>query len=304
MPLRLPEKVRIVEVSPRDGLQNEKTFVSTGDKITLIDALSETGLSHLEVSSFVNPRWIPPLADAQEVFQGIRRKPGIVYSALIPNLKGYERAIEAGIDEAVIFMSSSETHSRKNINKSIDETLPVLREVAEEAIADGKTVRAYISTVFGCPYEGPVDPKRVVEIIRELLDMGVREISLGDTVGLANPQQVTRFVERLAPDFDLGVFALHFHDTRGTALANVLAGLMAGITTFDSSLGGLGGCPYAPGATGNVATEDLVYMLEEMGVSTGLDLNRLVETSRFMQGVLGRELPSRYLKSRLSACEV
>ncbi|MNK66137.1 Hydroxymethylglutaryl-CoA lyase YngG [compost metagenome] len=304
MPLRLPEKVRIVEVSPRDGLQNEKTFVSTGDKITLIDSLSETGLSHLEVSSFVNPRWIPPLADAQEVFQGIRRKPGIVYSALIPNLKGYERAIEAGIDEAVIFMSSSETHSRKNINKSIDETLPVLREVAEEAIADGKTVRAYISTVFGCPYEGPVDPKRVVEIIRELLDMGVREISLGDTVGLANPQQVTRFVERLAPDFDLGVFALHFHDTRGTALANVLAGLMAGITTFDSSLGGLGGCPYAPGATGNVATEDLVYMLEEMGVSTGLDLNRLVETSRFMQGVLGRELPSRYLKSRLSACEV
>ncbi|MNR83024.1 Hydroxymethylglutaryl-CoA lyase YngG [compost metagenome] len=304
MPLRLPEKVRIVEVSPRDGLQNEKTFVSTGDKITLIDALSETGLSHLEVSSFVNPRWIPPLADAQEVFQGIRRKPGIVYSALIPNLKGYERAIEAGIDEAVIFMSSSETHSRKNINKSIDETLPVLREVAEEAIADGKTVRAYISTVFGCPYEGPVDPKRVVEIIRELLDMGVREISLGDTVGLANPQQVTSFVEMLAPDFDLGVFALHFHDTRGTALANVLAGLMAGITTFDSSLGGLGGCPYAPGATGNVATEDLVYMLEEMGVSTGLDLNRLVETSRFMQGVLGRELPSRYLKSRLSACEV
>jgi len=304
MPLRLPEKVRIVEVSPRDGLQNEKTIVSTGDKITLIDSLSETGLSHIEVSSFVNPRWIPPLADAQEVFQGIRRKPGIVYSALIPNLKGYERAVEAGIDEAVIFMSSSETHNLKNINKSIDETLPVLREVAEEAIADGKTVRAYISTVFGCPYEGPVDPKRVVEIIRELLDMGVREISLGDTVGLANPQQVTRFVEMLAPDFDLGVFALHFHDTRGTALANVLAGLMAGITTFDSSLGGLGGCPYAPGATGNVATEDLVYMLEEMGVSTGLDLNRLVETSRFMQGVLGRELPSRYLKSRLSACEV
>lgn len=304
MPLRLPEKVRIVEVSPRDGLQNEKAIVSTSDKIKLIDALSETGLTHLEVSSFVNPRWIPPLADAQEVFQGIRRKPGIVYSALIPNLKGYERAVEAGIDEAVIFMSSSETHNRKNINKSIDETLPVLREVAEEALADGKTVRAYISTVFGCPYEGPVAPQRVLEIVRELLDMGVREISLGDTVGLANPQQVTRFVELLAADFDLGAFALHFHDTRGTALANVLAGLLAGITTFDSSLGGLGGCPYAPGATGNVATEDLVYMLEEMGVSTGVDLNRLVETSRFMQGVLGRELPSRYLKSRLSACEV
>jgi len=304
MPLRLPEKVRIVEVSPRDGLQNEKAIVSTGDKIKLIDALSETGLTHLEVSSFVNPRWIPPLADAQEVFQGIRRKPGIVYSALIPNLKGYERAVEAGIDEAVIFMSSSETHNRKNINKSIESTLPVLREVAEEAIADGKTVRAYISTVFGCPYEGPVAPQRVLEIVRELLDMGVREISLGDTVGLANPQQVTRFLELLAADFDLGAFALHFHDTRGTALANVLAGLLAGITTFDSSLGGLGGCPYAPGATGNVATEDLVYMLEEMGVSTGVDLNRLVETSRFMQGVLGRELPSRYLKSRLSACEV
>ncbi len=304
MPLRLPEKVRIVEVSPRDGLQNEKTVVPTEDKIRLIDALSETGLTHIEVSSFVNPRWIPPLADAQEVFQGIRRKPGIVYSALIPNLKGYERAVEAGIDEAVIFMSSSETHNRKNINKSIDETLPVLREVAEAAIADGKTVRAYISTVFGCPYEGPVDPRRVLEITRELLDMGVREISLGDTVGLANPQQVTRIVELMAEHVDLARVALHFHDTRGTALANVLAGLLAGITTFDSSLGGLGGCPYAPGATGNVATEDMIYMLEEMGVSTGVDLNRLVETSRFMQGVLGRELPSRYLKSRLSACEV
>jgi hydroxymethylglutaryl-CoA lyase len=304
MPLRLPEKVRIVEVSPRDGLQNEKAVVPTEDKITLIDALSETGLSHIEVSSFVNPRWIPPLADAFDVFQGIRRQPGIVYSALVPNLKGYERAVEAGIDEAVIFMSSSETHSRKNINKSIDETLPVLREVAEHALADGKTVRAYISTVFGCPYEGPVDPRRVLEIVRELHDMGVREISLGDTVGLANPQQVTRMVELMAEHFDLGFFALHFHDTRGTALANVLAGLLAGITTFDSSLGGLGGCPYAPGATGNVATEDMVYMLEEMGVATGVDLNRLVEASRFMQGVLGRELPSRYLKSRLSACEV
>jgi hydroxymethylglutaryl-CoA lyase len=304
MPLRLPEKVRIVEVSPRDGLQNEKLVVPTEDKISLIDALSETGLSHIEVSSFVNPRWIPPLADAQEVFQGIRRKPGVVYSALIPNLKGYERAVSVGIDEAVIFMSSSETHNRKNINKSIDETLPVLREVAEQALADGKSVRAYVSTVFGCPYEGPVDPRRVLEIVRELLDMGVREISLGDTVGLGNPQQVTRIMELLAEHVDLGVFALHFHDTRGTALANVLAGLMAGVTTFDSSLGGLGGCPYAPGATGNVATEDLVYMLEEMGVATGVDLNRLVEASRFMQGVLGRELPSRYLKSRLAACEV
>jgi hydroxymethylglutaryl-CoA lyase len=304
MPLRLPEKVRIVEVSPRDGLQNEKMVVPTEDKIRLIDALSETGLSHIEVSSFVNPRWIPPLADAQEVFQGIRRQPGVVYSALIPNLKGYERAVEVGIDEAVIFMSSSETHNRKNINKSIDETLPILREVAEQALADGKSVRAYISTVFGCPYEGPVDPRRVLEIVRELLDMGVREISLGDTVGLGNPQQVTRIVELMAEHFDLGVFALHFHDTRGTALANVLAGLMAGITTFDSSLGGLGGCPYAPGATGNVATEDLVYMLSEMGVATGVNLNRLVEASRFMQGVLGRELPSRYLKSRLAACEV
>lgn len=304
MPLRLPEKVRIVEVSPRDGLQNEKTVVSTQDKIKLIDALSETGLTHIEVSSFVNPRWIPPLADAQEVFAGIRRKPGVVYSALIPNLKGYERAASVGIDEAVIFMSSSETHNRKNINKSIDETFPVLREVAEAAIADGKTVRAYISTVFGCPYEGPVDPRRVLEITRELLDMGVREISLGDTVGLANPQQVTRIVEMMAQEVSLDRLALHFHDTRGTALANVLAGLLAGITTFDSSLGGLGGCPYAPGATGNVASEDMIYMLEEMGVRTGVDLNRMVESSRFMQGVLGRELPSRYLKSRLSACEV
>ncbi len=304
MPLRLPEQVRIVEVSPRDGLQNEKAIVSTADKITLIDALSETGLTHIEVSSFVDPRWIPPLADAREVFQGIRRKRGVVYSALIPNVKGYERSIEANIDEAVIFMSSSETHNLKNINKRIDETFPVLREVAEKALADGKTVRAYVSTVFGCPYEGPVAPEKVREIVLELVDMGVREISLGDTVGLANPQQVMRVMEFLAERVDLGVFALHFHDTRGTALANALAGLMAGVTTFDSSLGGLGGCPYAPGASGNVATDDLVYMLEEMGVSTGVDLNRVVEASRFMQAVLGRELPSRYLKSRLSACEV
>jgi hydroxymethylglutaryl-CoA lyase len=304
MGLRLPDKVRIVEVSPRDGLQNEKAIVPTEDKIALIDALSETGLSHIEVSSFVNPQWIPPLADAQEVFRGIRRKPGIVYSALVPNLRGYERALEAGIDEAVIFMSSSETHNRKNINKDIASTLPVLREVAERALTDGKTVRAYVSTVFGCPYEGPVDSRRVLEIVQQLLDMGVREISLGDTVGLANPLQVGEMVERVAERFDLARFALHFHDTRGTALANVLAGLLAGITTFDSSLGGLGGCPYAPGATGNVATEDVVYMLEEMGISTGVDLNRIVEASRFMQGVLGRELPSRYLKSRLSACDV
>lgn len=304
MPLSLPERVRIVEVSPRDGLQNEKTLVSTADKIRLIDALSDSGLSHVEVSSFVNPRWIPPLADAAEVFQGIRRRPGVVYSALVPNLKGYERAIEVGVDEVVLFMSSSETHNRKNINKSIADTLPVLREVADHALADGKTLRAYLSTVFGCPYEGQVSIDRVVEIVRDLLSMGVREVSLGDTVGLANPQQVAQVMERLSEHFDLASFALHFHDTRGTALANVLAGLLAGIKTFDSSLGGLGGCPYAPGATGNVATEDMVYMLSEMGIDTGVDLNRVVEASRFMQGVLGRELPSRYLKSRLAACEV
>ncbi|HEY9856330.1 MAG TPA: hydroxymethylglutaryl-CoA lyase, partial [Stenomitos sp.] len=296
----LPQRVTVVEVGPRDGLQNEKTPVDTADKVRFIDRLSDTGLTQIEVTSFVNPAWIPPLADAVEVASAIHRKPGVTYSCLVPNLKGYERARTARMDAIALFMSASETHSKKNINKTIAEALPVLREVAEVAVADGVKVRAYLSVVFGCPYEGPVDPAQVVSIVRELLAMGVYQISLGDTTGMGNPLQVKRMLSLLDAEFGLEPFALHFHDTRGTALANVLAGLEMGVTTFDASAGGLGGCPYAPGASGNLATDDLVYMLHEMGIETGIDLDKLVACSAMMQQILGKELPSRYLKSRLA----
>lgn len=300
----LPERVKVVEVGPRDGLQNEKTPVATADKIRFVDRLSETGLTHVEVTSFVNPKWIPPLADALEVASGIQRQPGVVYSGLVPNLKGYERAREAGMDAIAVFMSASETHSKKNINKRISETLPVLAEVTQAARHDSVRVRAYLSVVFGCPYEGTVDPGQVVTIVRELFAMGVCELSLGDTTGMANPLQVKRLLSMLEAEFSLSSFALHFHDTRGTALANVLAGLEMGVSTFDSSSGGLGGCPYAPGASGNLATDDLVYMLHAMGIETGIDLDKLLGCSAMMQQILGKELPSRYLKSRLAACTV
>lgn len=296
----LPKRVTVVEVGPRDGLQNEMTPVSTADKIRFIDSLSETGLSHIEVTSFVNPAWIPPLADAVEVAAGIHRKPGVVYSGLVPNLKGYERARQAGMGAIAVFMSATETHSKKNINKSIAETLPVLSAVVEAARRDGVWVRGYLSVVFGCPYEGAVDPDQVLAIVDELVAMGVDQISLGDTTGMANPLQVKRFLDRLEKRHGLDRVALHFHDTRGTALANVLAGLEMGVSVFDGSSGGLGGCPYAPGASGNLATDDLVYMLHEMGIETGIDLDKLVAASAMMQQVLGKELPSRYLKSRLA----
>lgn len=300
--MKLPQRVSIVEVGPRDGLQNEKTHVSTEDKLRFIDCLSETGLGHIEVTSFVNPKWIPPLADAVEVAASLRKKPGTVYSALVPNMRGYERARPTAIDQVVLFMSASETHNRKNINKSIEETYPVLAEVAQAALADGKRVRAYLSTVFGCPYEGAVPIDKVIDCARELFAMGVNQVSLGDTTGVANPAQVEKVLGRLADHFSLERFALHFHDTRGAALANVLAGLQMGITTFDAAAGGLGGCPYAPGASGNLATDDLVYLLNEMGIETGVDLDGLVECSALMGRLLGKELPSRYLKSRLAAC--
>ncbi|MBO9539861.1 hydroxymethylglutaryl-CoA lyase [bacterium] len=302
--MALPKRVTVVEVGPRDGLQNEKTPVSTADKVRFIDCLSATGLSHIEVTSFVNPAWIPPLADAVEVASLIQRRPGVTYTGLVPNLKGYQRAKEAGLDAIALFMSATETHSKKNINKSIDEALSVLSEVATAAREDGVAVRAYLSVVFGCPYEGKVDPAAVVRIVNALLEMGVYQISLGDTTGMANPVQVRALLERLSREVSLDRFALHFHDTRGTALANVMAGLEMGITTFDASAGGLGGCPYAPGASGNLATDDLVYVLHEMGIETGIDLDKLLDCSAMMQRVLGKELPSRYLKSRLAACAV
>ncbi|WP_411501883.1 hydroxymethylglutaryl-CoA lyase [Brevibacillus centrosporus] len=294
-------KIQIVEVGPRDGLQNEKEMVSTSAKIQLIDKLAAAGLKRIEATSFVNPRWIPQLADAEDVLKGIKRQNEVTYSALVPNLRGMERARESGLTEVALFMSASETHNLKNINKSIEDTFPVLRQVAREALALGMRVRGYVSTVFGCPYEGnvPVDNSR--RVTNELLEMGVFEVSLGDTIGVATPKQVREVMEKLVKDTASDRLAGHFHDTRGTGLANVLAALDTGIRTFDSSIGGLGGCPYAPGAAGNISTEDLVYMLNGMEYETGVDLNLLLDAGAFIQQELGRELPSKVLKAHLAA---
>ncbi|RNB90890.1 hydroxymethylglutaryl-CoA lyase [Brevibacillus nitrificans] len=294
-------KIQIVEVGPRDGLQNEKEMVSTSAKIQLIDKLAAAGLKRVEATSFVNPRWIPQLADAEDVLKGIERQNKVTHSALVPNLRGMERARESGLTEVALFMSASETHNLKNINKSIEDTFPVLRQVAREALALGMRVRGYVSTVFGCPYEGnvPIDNSR--RVTNELLEMGVFEVSLGDTIGVATPKQVREVMEKIVKDTTSDRLAGHFHDTRGTGLANVLAALDTGIRTFDSSIGGLGGCPYAPGAAGNISTEDLVYMLNGMEYETGVDLNLLLDAGAFIQQELGRELPSKVLKAHLAA---
>jgi hydroxymethylglutaryl-CoA lyase len=298
---RLPRRVTLYEVGPRDGLQNESRMVPTADKIAFIDALSASGLGHIEITSFVNPTWIPQLADAGDVARGIRRRPGIVYSALVPNRKGLEAALEAGMSEIAVFLSASETHNRKNVNKTITETLRAFEEVVEPASARGVGVRAYVSTVYGCPYEGAVDPRRVIELTRTLREMGVYQVSLGDTIGVANPAQVERVLEMVLAEFPADDIAMHFHDTRGTALANCMVGLALGITTIDAAVGGLGGCPYAPGASGNLATEDVVAVLHAMGVETGIDLDLLVEAAQRIAAYVGHELPSKYLKAHLGA---
>ncbi len=300
MPEELPGSVKIFEVGPRDGLQNESQHVSTADKVRLIESLAAAGLKNIEITSFVSPKWIPQLADGLEVARSLHLPPDVVTSALVPNLKGYESAKQAGLKEIALFMSATETHSKKNINKSIDEALHALKEVAKTARADGKRIRAYLSVVFVCPYEGPVSKEQVARVVARLLDIGIDELSLGDTIGAATPNQVKDLVKLLSPDVELGKMALHFHDTRGTALANVLAGLEAGISIFDASAGGMGGCPYAPGAAGNLATEDLVYMLDGMGIKTGVDLDKLVECGRLAESFLNKRLPGRYLQSCLS----
>ena len=292
-------RIDIYEVGLRDGLQNEAAFVPTAEKIRLAGLLADAGLRRIELTSFVSPRWIPQLADHAAVAAEAPRRPGVRYSALVPNRRGVEGAREAKLEEVAIFLSASEAHSKKNINKSVAEALEVLGDAAKVALAHGMLVRGYISTVFGCPYEGPVDPARPHELVHQLLDMGIYEISLGDTIGVANPKQVRDFVKRLERDVPLDRLALHMHDTRGTALANVLAGLDAGIATFDSAFGGLGGCPYAPGASGNLATEDLVYMLEGMGYETGVDLDQLIVASERVAGLVSRTLPSKVLQSEL-----
>ncbi|BBW96093.1 hydroxymethylglutaryl-CoA lyase [Geobacillus sp. FSL W8-0032] len=294
---RWPAKVTIKEVGPRDGLQNEAAPIATADKIAWINLLSETGLSYIEVTSFVHPKWIPQLADAAEVAAGIRRKDGVTYAALVPNEKGLERALGAGVDEVGVFMSASETHNEKNINKTIAATFPVLEAVVKTAKQAGKTVRGYVSTVFGCPYEGAVPVDQVLTVADRLLVMGVDELSLGDTIGVATPKQVEEVLAEVLRRFPVDRIAMHFHDTRGTALANIVVSMEMGITTFDSSLGGLGGCPYAPGASGNVATDDLVYMLHGMGIDTGIDVERLTKAALFIRDKIGRPLPSRYLQT-------
>jgi len=294
----LPRRVTIVEVGPRDGLQNEDVPIPTDAKVAFIDKLSAAGCAHIEVTAFVNPARIPQLADAEEVCKLIARREGVVYSALVPNARGYERATAgASLKDIAVFLSASETHNQRNIGCAVDEAFDRYREVMTLARADGVRVRGYVSTVFGCPYEGHVPQDRVVEVARRLLDMGCAQVSLGDTTGMGNPAQVARTVEALRAHAAPEQIALHLHDTRGTGLANALSGLGAGVTTFDASAGGLGGCPYAPGATGNVATDELVYMLHEMDVATGIDLPALLDAEEIVAAALGKAVPSRYLKA-------
>ena len=292
-----PKEVRLKEVAPRDGLQNEEKRLSTEDKIRLINQLSHSGLDYIEITSFVHPKWIPALADGDIVAKGITRVKGVTYAALVPNLTGLDKALEADIDEISVFMSASETHNRKNINKSLDDTFPIVKEVIEQALVARKSVRGYISMVFGCPYEGNVSIDTVIRVADELVGMGVKELSLGDTIGVANPKQVKQVLRILLQRFSAEQLALHFHDTHGLALANVLASLDFGINTFDSSVGGLGGCPYAPGASGNVATEDLLFMLDGMNIQTGVNQDKIVKSARFMQEKIGRALPSHALQA-------
>jgi hydroxymethylglutaryl-CoA lyase len=290
---RLSGHVSVYEVSPRDGLQNESKVLSVDDKRELVAALAAAGLAQIEVTSFVSPRWVPQLADAAELVKVLPAIPGVTYSALCPNATGLERAIAVGLKEIAIFMSASETHNQKNTNKSIQRSLEVFEELIPVARDAGMRVRAYVSTVWGCPYEGAVDPRRALDITRDLIRWGVYQVSLGDTIGVGTPLQTESICELFLGEFAQEQLALHFHDTRGTALSNVLTGLVAGIRTFDASVGGLGGCPYAPGAAGNLATEDLVYMLHGMGLETGVDLDALIRAGQVAERVVGRPLPGK-----------
>lgn len=295
--MKWPNSVMIKEVGPRDGLQNEKEFISTEDKIAWINQLSDSGLKYIEITSFVHPKWVPALSDAVEVAQGITRKEGVTYAALVPNQKGLEAALKVNINEASVFMSASESHNLKNINKTIDETFPVLKSVIVDSLAVGKSVRGYVSTVFGCPYEGNVTIDQVVRVAENLFEMGIYELSLGDTIGVANPKQVQEVLEVLLKRFPADQIAMHFHDTRGTALANILASLDMGITIFDGSVGGIGGCPYAPGASGNMATDDLIYMLDGMGIESEVSLDKILSAAAFIQEKIGRPIPSHNLQA-------
>jgi hydroxymethylglutaryl-CoA lyase len=293
----MPRQVRIVEVGARDGLQNEKTIVPAATKIELIDRLSATGLRTIEATSFVSARWVPQLADADEVLRGISRAPGVAYPVLVPNLQGYERARAAGADQVAIFTAASEAFNRKNINASIDESIARFAPVLERAQAERVGVRGYVSTVLGCPYQGEVPVADVVRVARRLHELGCAEISLGDTIGIGTPGKARAMLRAVAAEVPIAALAVHFHDTRGQALANILACLEEGIGVIDSSVAGTGGCPYARGATGNVATEDVVYMLDGLGVATGVDLSALIATGLWLSAQLGRETGSRVARA-------
>ena len=293
----IPARVTVVEVGPRDGLQNEAATVSVDDRVAFCNLLLEAGLRTVEVGAFVSPKWVPQMAGSDEVLRRVRRVEGARRPVLVPNRKGDEAAVAAGAREIAVFTAASETFNRKNINATIDESFARFAEFLPEARREGLWVRGYVSTCFGCPYEGRVDPARVVEVCARLRQAGADEVSVGDTIGVAVPSQVTDVIGRLQAALPTETLAVHFHDTRGTALANVLAALQQGVATVDSSAGGLGGCPYAPGASGNLATEDLLYMLHGMGVETGADLARVVAASRFIAARLNRVLPSRYLQA-------
>jgi len=295
---QVPDRVSLYEVSPRDGLQNENSTVPLSGKLRLLDALAAAGLERIEITSFVSPKWIPQLADADELAEAVMTSqkpahPNVRWSALCPNARGLERAKKAGLEEIAVFMSASETHNKKNINKTIEQTVAAFEETIAPAREAGIRVRGYVSTVWGCPYEGDVDPKRSIAIAKQLFEMGCYQISLGDTIGAGTPRFTREIMTRALGELPRDALAMHMHDTRGTALANIVVGLELGIRHFDASIGGLGGCPYAPGAAGNVATEDLAYMLHGMGVATGVDLERLVEAARAAESIVGRPLPGK-----------
>jgi hydroxymethylglutaryl-CoA lyase len=304
MQATMPRAVRVVEVGPRDGLQNEKAIIPTAQKIQFIQMLADAGLPVVEATSFVSPRAIPQLSDAGEVMAGLTRLPTTLYPVLVPNLKGMERALAAGARAIAVFTAASESFTRHNINASIEESLANFRPVLAQARQAGITARGYISTVFGCPYEGRVEPRQVLRVARELLELGVNELSLGDTIGVATPNQVGEILDLLTGEGQIPIeqLAVHFHDTRGTALANVLMALQMGVTMIDSSAGGLGGCPYAPGAAGNLATEDLLYMLHGMGIETGVDLEKVVAATRFIAPLLNHQPTSKYYQAVTAAC--
>lgn len=301
--MNLPKKVKVIEVGPRDGLQNEKLILSTEDKLQYIKLLGQTGLSTIEITSFVSPKAIPQMGDASELFKGADKllSESINKPCLVPNLKGYETALEVGVKEIALFSATSDSFTQKNINCSVEESFSRMTELANMAKRDGVQIRGYVSTAFGCPYEGKISVDKLLKVVERFFKLGVYEVSIGDTIGVATPGQVNEILKRLDHEFDKDKLAMHFHDTRGMATTNVLVSLENGFYIFDSSSGGLGGCPYAKGASGNVATEDLIYLFNSLGIEHGVDLNSLIEASKFILEKLQKETTSKFLKATLSS---